>query len=273
MNIQIASDLHLEFYISESYISEFFETLVKPQENVNVLVLAGDIGYPEDSITKLFIAWCCERWPHVVWTMGNHEYYTRHTPNVYTMAEKEELAEDYMVIHPNLAVLMNSYDDTFEHLGFRILGTTLWTDIGAQERAILRKLNDFQMIRVEPTNPLQITDWQRLHKESRTFLQEQLHECNKQGLRAIIVTHYLPTYRMIIEQYEGSDINCGFAAHTDDLIDHPATAIWMCGHSHGQQTISIKKRNGEIVRCILNARGYPREGSIITYDPTKVIIV
>jgi metallophosphoesterase superfamily enzyme len=273
MNIQLASDLHLEFYAEETYTSEFFETLIKPQENVHLLILAGDIGYPEDSITKLFLAWCCEVWPHVVWVMGNHEYYTRRTPKVYTMAEKEQRAEDYMVIHPNLSVLIDSVDDTFDHLGIRILGTTMWTDVGAYQNNLLRKLNDFKMIRVDTTQPLQVADWQRLHQASRTFLQEQLDECEQQGLQAIVITHYLPSYKMILEQYQGLDINCGFAAHADDLLNHSATTLWVCGHSHGQQTIMIRKQNGQTVPCVLNARGYPNEDSISSYNSKKVISV
>jgi hypothetical protein len=271
MNIQFASDLHLEFYISEQYTNEFFESLVIPQENANVLVLAGDIGYPEDSITKMFLAWCCSSWPHVVWVLGNHEYYTRRTPKVYTMAEKEQLAEDYMVIHPNLSVLIDSVDDTFEHLGFRILGTTMWTDADTFHAHELKKLNDFQMIRMESTRPFQINDWKRLHQASRTFLQQELDDCAAQGLKAIVVSHYLPTYKMILEQYQGLDLNCGFAAHAEDLLDHSATALWICGHSHGQQTLQYKKRDGTTILCALNARGYPKEDSISTYITTKII--
>ncbi len=273
MNIQVASDLHLEFYTAEPYTSEFFEILIKPQENVHVLILAGDIGYPEDAITKMFLAWCCEVWPHVVWVLGNHEYYTRRTPKVYTMAEKEQLAEDYMVIHPNLSVLIDAVDDTFEHLGVRILGTTMWTDIGAYQAHEVRKMNDFNLIRIEIKRPFQVADWQRLHNASRSFLQEQLDECEQQGLRAIVVTHHLPTYKMILEQYQGLDMNCGFAAHADDLLNHSATALWVCGHSHGQQTIMIRKQNGQTISCVLNARGYPNEDSITSYNSGKVISV
>lgn len=272
MNIQVASDLHLEFYSEEqSYSPSFFETLIKPIEGVNVLLLAGDIGYPEDTITKLFFAWCCEMWLHVIWVLGNHEYYTRKKPQIYTMAEKEQFAEDYMAVHPNLAVLINSIDDTFDHVGFRILGTTMWTDVGIYDQQHLRRLNDFQMIRTEPSRSFQITDWQLLHQLSIDFLEEQLNECEILGLQAIIVTHHLPTYKMIPEQYQGSDLNCGFAAHAEDVMNHPAIRLWVCGHSHGQQTLLYTKPNGASYQCVLNARGYPKEDSLVTYSPQKVI--
>lgn len=271
MRVQIASDLHLEFYTTEDHTATFFETLIKPNDDVNVLILAGDIGYPEDSITKMFLAWCCSAWPHVVWVLGNHEYYTRRTPKIYTIAEKDQLAEDYMTIHPNLAVLIDSIDDTFEHLGFRILGTTMWTDVGIYNHNSLRALNDFKMIRAESTRHFQIVDWQRFHQFARSFLQEQLDECVAQGLKAIVVTHHLPTYKMIPEQYQGSDLNCGFAAHAEDIMNHHAIELWVCGHSHGQETINYTKMDGISYPCVLNARGYPKEESITTYTLSKVI--
>ncbi len=77
MKIQIASDIHLEFYKNKPRDRHFFQTLVDPSTAADVLVLAGDIGYPEDHITREFIKWACESWPKVYWVLGNHEYYSK----------------------------------------------------------------------------------------------------------------------------------------------------------------------------------------------------
>ena len=55
MNLQIASDLHLEFYDFNKYIHNTakFEEFLRP--SAPILVLAGDIGYPKESIYKDFI--------------------------------------------------------------------------------------------------------------------------------------------------------------------------------------------------------------------------
>jgi hypothetical protein len=71
--IQLASDLHLELYTSVRTPVELFQTLLKPNPAVDVLILAGDIGYPEQRITKEFFHWVCSNWKQVLWILGNHE--------------------------------------------------------------------------------------------------------------------------------------------------------------------------------------------------------
>ena len=67
MKIALASDVHLEF----GPIS-FQNT-----ENAEVLILSGDICIAKDFGKKFekFFAECSERFPHVVYVMGNHEHY------------------------------------------------------------------------------------------------------------------------------------------------------------------------------------------------------
>lgn len=266
MLIQIASDLHLEFYKNQVRGADFFSTLIDPATGADLLILAGDIGYPEDSITQDFIHWCCSIWPEVVWIYGNHEYYNkaeshtwRRSRKIYSMNDKEALAPFLENLHLQ--------GNEFIYDGIPILGTTFWTDVKESEAVELAGyMADFTYIQQNDGYPLTVSEWTSRHAVERAWLQSNLDRIALEGRKAIVVTHHLPTYKMILPQYETCKNNCGFAAHADDLVKHPGVALWICGHSHGQQTLELEGK-----KVVLNARGYPSEGSVNTYNPRLTV--
>lgn len=256
MKFQIASDLHLEFY-TESGIS--FDTLLDSSDAAEtILILAGDIGYPEDQITKNFLEWCCDKWKYIVWIYGNHEYYTN-SSSPLTMDEKEQKGIQYRF--PNLKLLL---DEPFDipQSDLTVYGTTFWTELEEDDLDIQYRLNDFKKIYLQPNRKLNVYVWNEYHRASKEDVKGILDKAQEQGRRAIIITHHLPSYTMIQECYQGHPLNAGFASHSDSLLHHPAVALWACGHSHGFM------KNG---KCILNARGYPREESNTTYDRKCIV--
>lgn len=266
MRIQIASDLHLEFYKDKPRNQEFFASLVDPNTDADLLILAGDIGYPEDTITNDFIHWCCSIWPEVVWVYGNHEYYNkaeshtwRHSRKSLTMSEKEALAPQLENLH--------LHGEEFIYDGISILGTTFWTDVKKEEEYSLQgAMADFSYIKQNDGYPLRVGEWTSRHSVEREWLQVHLDRLALEGRKAIVITHHLPTYNMILPKYRDYPNNCGFAAHADDLVNHPGVALWICGHSHGYQILEM---GGKYI--ILNARGYPREDSVGTYNPRLTV--
>jgi predicted phosphodiesterase len=64
MNIQLASDLHLEFLLK----GWPDERLISPEPGADILVLAGDVSNGADAM-KLFANWPVP----VIYVMGNHE--------------------------------------------------------------------------------------------------------------------------------------------------------------------------------------------------------
>lgn len=284
MKIQFASDLHLEFYLDKD--EDIFPTLVDPSTNADLLILAGDIGYPDHYKTMQFFTWCCALWPQVVWIYGNHEYYTCKSHDSYflrsingvdferrdkslTMKEKRDLAEIYREKFKNLNILLT---DSVTINGFRIIGATLWTNIPQESIYPIQKyMNDFRMILVEDGVMFNTSDWSNEHKKDYSYIESQLKEAEEKNENVIVVTHHLPTYKMCLPQYEEDGLNPAFMTHADPLLEHPSVALWICGHSHGQKTMIITKRNGEQVECCMNSLGYPYEDSTTTYDNKKCI--
>ncbi|HUF20668.1 MAG TPA: metallophosphoesterase, partial [Burkholderiales bacterium] len=163
MQIQIFSDLHLEF-------SDKHPPFQPPHTGADVVVLAGDI----DNGTR-GIDWAEKSFPGaaVLYVPGNHEYYGADL-NATEVALTARAADS-----ANVRLLDN---DQMVIDGVRFLGSTLWTDFelfGRQNRqpAIeesLRHVLDFRAIRwgtIDLFTPEQSIE---LHRESIAFLQENL---------------------------------------------------------------------------------------------------
>lgn len=275
MKIQYASDLHLEFYdgnVTEND-AQFFETLVTPVPGNCMLVLAGDIGYPEMKITKDFVKWCCANWPHVIWVFGNHEYYCT-IGKAIMMSDKEALATQYMDDLPNLHVLHNG---VFEHKdlpGLTIVGSVLWTEISRDmKRPVEKYMNDCRKIYTPSFERFTVDDWNWLYSENVLFIKRELDRAEKENKKVLVVTHHLPTYKAILPQYQGDDMNCAFASNSAELLENPVVAAWICGHSHGQLDLNVMNRIGKDTIVTFNARGYPGEDSVHTYNPSKTLII
>lgn len=272
MKIQYASDLHLEFFNAAIANPTFFDILLPREPSTDLLVLAGDIGYPEKKITKEFIKYCCERWPDVVWVFGNHEYYTKgHAKYSMTMYEKEVIADDYMLQHKNLHVLHNRTLKLPNFPDLVIIGTPLWSHIPKDKVGLIYDtMNDCRYIVSEKGNHFDVDAWNTLHTRNVQFLKDELEDAHKQNKQVLVVTHHLPTFSMIQPKYVDSPINCAFATELDMLIVHPAVKAWICGHSHGQLDGMVILGEKQVL-VTYNARGYQKEESNATFNPLKLL--
>jgi hypothetical protein len=259
MRLQIASDLHLEFYKGNA---QKYKKLLKPVEGVDVLVLAGDIGYPEDEITKEFLKWCCENWKKVFWIFGNHEYYSK---GCMTMKEKEEkaLQLEKEILGLNVSVPSERKELVFP--GVRIVGATLWSELVYKD--VVHSISDFRYIWNEEKN-LSFDDYNLFHKRDKQYLEETILAHPNESI--VVVTHHLPSYKMILPQFDESPVNEAFASHCERLIGHENVLTWICGHSHGSNQVKIEKVSNDFY-MVMNSRGYPGEACNRTFNPSYVM--
>ena len=159
MKIAVCSDLHLEFQDLD----------LQNTEGAEVLILSGDIMIAEDlhnhkhfeynpytpgaledlgrrQATALrfrgFLKRCSERFPHVIYVAGNHEFY-----HGRWKASLDHLREECAVF-PNVYFLEDDIKTIGEHT---FIGCTLWTDMNKGDpltlHAINDMMNDFRVIR------------------------------------------------------------------------------------------------------------------------------
>lgn len=251
MQIQYASDLHLEF-VQNEYLMRTSPLI----PSADVLVLAGDIAlFHEMPKFSWFFDWLSVNFDTVYWIAGNHEYYH------YDLARKRgAFAEP---IRENV-FLVNDFAVTVEDV--RLIFSTLWTDIKPNHAfAIERGMNDFHLIRFNG-NRLTSDDLRREHLHSRTFIEQELSTAAP-ALKKVVVTHHVPTFSNYPEQYRGEILNEAFAVNLNRLILDQQPDYWIYGHHHQNiPDFTLGK-----TKLVTNQLGYVQYGENKLFDRAKVL--
>ena len=272
---QVVSDIHLEFYENDSMPN--FESIVIPTSPI--LLLAGDIGYPENTITHKFIEWCSKNWVHVIMIAGNHEYYnssryhTWNTNGCYTMAYKESMLYSLASKFKNVHFLQK---DTFDIPGsnVRILGCTLWSDYDLYNIPQIEKyMADFKYISLGNNEHITPYELLTVHRDHVAWLKNELDNATRDNKKVIVLTHHLPLMELIDVQYEGNPVNSAFATDMSSLMNkYPCIVNWFAGHSHSAKELVHTRDDKSTVLITINCRGYPDE-SVDSFTRSKVVII
>ncbi len=252
------SDLHLEF---DDHKPIEFPT-------ADVLVLAGDVLVAEDlrrftrqDVTppheqqrgvsaqryRQFLDQVTQRYAHVVWVAGNHEFYHGKFNQVL------QTLHDEAAQYTNLYFLEDSWVDVED---VRFLGGTLWTDCNNHDPVTMMTLqygmNDYRVVvndeagytKLRPTHTLQ------RHVKTKQFIKQNL------APKTVVVTHHAPSPQSIAPEYQTEHhLNGGYASDLTELIqDNPQIAYWCHGHMHHTLDYAV----GE-TRVLCNPRGYPHQ--------------
>jgi hypothetical protein len=238
---QLISDIHLEFKakINISQIADY-------------LILAGDIGYPEQELFGKFLANASKLFKKVFYVAGNHEYYQtwKKGQNENTIDEINiKIQQQINNCSTNIYFLNNDTHDIDDKL--RIVGTTLWSNITNP----ISNTNDVYEI-YSSKDTLVTNDYlTSKHLENVDFIKYQIHKAILDNKKLLVISHHLPSYQLILEKYNKAypKFKSHFASDLDQIIESPIK-VWCAGHSHG---FNHKKIND--VDCYVNAYGYTHE--------------
>lgn len=240
MNIQVASDLHLEF-LERRFPGE---RIIEPEPEADILVLAGDIHNGTKGLTSF------ANWPvPIVYVAGNHEFYGNAWDQ--TRADLRKNCAD-----SNIHFLDN---DCFEFKGVRFLGCTLWTDFRQNGftqtqcmSAVEVALNDYHVIHTQD-GTLRARDTLADHEQSRRWLERKL--AKPYPGKTVVVTHHGPHPQSIHPKYCGNQINAGFVSDLTPLVQK--ADLWLHGHVHDSFDYQVGK-----CRVVANPAGYVRNLSL-----------
>jgi predicted phosphodiesterase len=274
MKIALASDLHLEFGDLD----------IVNTDNAQVLILSGDICVAADldmrdrRQTEMgfaryrserfhdFFERCAANFPHVIYVMGNHEYY--HSDFATALGDMRRKLEHL----PNLYVMERDVkvigDVTF-------IGGTLWTDMNNQDSLTLyhmrTMMNDFRVI-TNSTTPVHFKTEQgefrtrvgkfspedavEEHVKMKQYIQSVVQ--GNHDIKYVVVGHHSPSKQSTHEMYAHDTVmNGGYSSDLDEFIaDHPQIRLWTHGHTHHPFDYQIGQ-----TRVVCNPRGY------IGYEP------
>lgn len=248
MQIQFASDLHLEF------LEQRFPQarLVEPVPDADLLVLAGDIHNGVKGI-QAFADWPVP----VVYIAGNHEFYDHDWAST-----RDQLRT--ACAGTRVRFLDN---DVLGFDGVRILGCTLWTDFRLQARpqplamaAVERGLMDYHAIRTA-SGPLRAPHTLADHERSCAWLAGEL--ARPFGGKTVVVTHHGPHPQSIHPRFAGNPLNPGFVSDLTPLLG--PTDLWIHGHTHDSFDYPVGR-----CRVLANPAGYILNRAAATAPPDFV---
>lgn len=277
MKIATCSDLHLEF----GTIS------LENTENADVLILSGDICVAKDLMDKdnndildrfgrseiwhTFFQECSERFPHVIYVMGNHEHYHGdYADTLTTLRNRLGYLRNLHILDKEVFVLD---DVTF-------IGGTLWTDMNNEDPITLMQMsgmmNDFRCVD-NSHRMVNFKAYEQIHgvdnrekpifkQRAARFTPEDAVIDHKQMLdyirimiegkfdqKFVVVGHHAPSKQSTHPRYKSEVImNGGYSSDLDDfIIDHPQIKLWTHGHTHEDFDYMIGS-----TRIVCNPRGY-----------------
>ncbi len=229
MQIEIVSDLHLTFDKDQGV--DYLTSLI-PKEETRILVVAGDVGESHWWLqAKQYLDILCDKYPHVLFVAGNHDYYGTTLPEGdERFRELDNLIENFHFIEREL----------FELDGVKFAGCSLWFKEDSKSFRYERLMNDFGMI---PDLKPEVYD---RNKASVEFLR---HDVPKDT--DVVITHHMPSQRSVHRKYAGNVCNRFFLCAIDDIILDLQPKYWIHGHTHTPCQYNL----GD-TRVVCNPRGY-----------------
>jgi hypothetical protein len=277
MKIAVCSDLHLEF----GPIS------LENKENAEVLILSGDIivaddlrelgdatgimvnGQNKSETYHKFFQECSERFPNVIYIMGNHEYY------------HGDFATGLDIIRERLSYLENVFimeRQTMTIGDVTFIAGTLWTDMNKEDPQTLYGIkgymNDYRIIKDSRTfteteiwmfdeNNEPYTGKQKLPSKWTPEASVIEHKLMLDTIKAtvesnpnnkyVVIGHHAPSKLSTKPRYQKDVmVNGAYSSELSEFIlDHPQIKVWTHGHTHDVFDYMIGG-----TRIICNPRGY-----------------
>jgi Icc-related predicted phosphoesterase len=247
MKIQLVSDLHLEFPSCQFQLNN--------DADADVLILGGDIttinALKNSDYSLDFFENVCEKYPRVIYLMGNHEHY--HS----VFQETFDIFKDSFFHLRNLSILEKQFIIIDDIVFF---GATLWTDCNNKDertkRELAKGLNDYRLIKylVEEKNQINHllpTNTINEYYQTVNSLQDVCKTYHDK--KVVVCTHHAPSKVSTHPRYlHDKYMNGGYSSSLEWMMDdHPNIVLWTHGHVHD----SFDYKLGT-TRIVCNPRGY-----------------
>jgi len=232
----VYSDLHTEM-LTLNATKRLCRLYFKQGTDSN-LILAGDVGKSGDRKYSYVLQWCSHHYKKVFIIAGNHEFY--HSD----LDTGVKAIRDACKRFANIYFLdRNVYCDE----NYIIMGCTLWTRLNIMELDyIKRAYNDLKYIQNIDINEYHRVDW--------TWLKSMLNYYKSDTRQKIVVTHHMPSFKLLDDKYKTSSMCNSAFANTDCEELMKQTDYWIYGHTHTPRHQVIDK-----CVCVCNPIGYPGE--------------
>lgn len=253
------SDLHLEF-------SQFLIPETENEKEI-VVILPGDVGLAKKEHTyRDFINNTCDRFKNVIWILGNHSHYYGNWPTTLTKIWNATLDHENLYVVEKETVII---DDV------AFVCATMWTSFDNNNPITMydakQYMNDYHQIRTGPKDmpwkrKLTPSDTLADHNRAVAYIFPEIAKQKEAGKKVVVVTHHLPSFMSIPEEYKNDSLNGAYATELFEDIMATQPNIWVHGHNHSSMDYYIGK-----TRILNNPRGYVPTEINPKFNPILII--
>ena len=213
LNLQIVSDLHIEFNNND-----FHDPLNYITPSCDILVMAGDIGnlYQYEQL-KDFVNKTCKLFKTVIYVPGNWEFYK--LPNYSVISFNKLLNKLFLLKKYNNNLHILNKNSLFIN-NICIIGCTLWSNL---------KINFIDyFIRIHGVDSNLYID---KHNQDLTYIKNMINFCNQNNYTLVVITHHTPSYKTL-SNYKKNNLSSLYASNLNYLLYKNYIHTWICGHTH-----------------------------------------
>ena len=250
MLVRIVSDIHLEFSYGDMRLNE------RPEDKDTILVLAGDVGLGSKPHTYLkFFEEKAHRFHKVIYILGNHEHYKGSFSTTFgRVKDNLEKFKNVVVLEKETLVI--------DKVAF--ICATMWTDMDKHSPFCMieakNSMNDYHTVRhgtnTEPwKRKLLPEDTIADHLNAKHYIFTEIKKQKDKGNKVVVVTHHLPSYQSIPEEFKGDSLNGAYVSDLSEDIIRTKPEVWIHGHTHNSFDYMLAD-----TRVVCNPRGYDRSG-------------
>ena len=243
------------FSTSSGYEADL-EMQISHETNEASLIIAEQNLLDANAPQKRFWNWASKNFRQVLLVPGNHEFYG--DGDVTARGDSWQ-----WMIRENVGYYYNKVvriDDT------DFILTTLWSRIPEPDMYLVQRgMNDFRQIMYKGRR-FTPDDFNQEHEKCLKFLKQAVEESTARHI--VVVTHHLPTLKVVAAQHIGSVLNGAFATELGNYIAESRIDAWIYGHSHTNIDTTIGN-----TRIVCNQLGYVYYNEHLTngFEPNKVI--
>lgn len=249
MEIQYASDLHLEFVENRKWLKNNPIIPVAP-----VLILAGDIDIIEKGQVKnpFYFKWLSENWDQVLIIPGNHEFYDG--------GNMKQAFNYSLEIHSNVRYVNNV---SIKINQTEIFLSTLWSNCTS---LVENYISDFKLCKWD-NQPYNAEKHNYLHKQSVKWIDDAI--MNSTSLKKVVVTHFVPDQNINVYPKSSDKVSQAiseyFVADIQQYITKWQVDFWIYGHNHWNN--DTQYLNTQFLSNMLGYCGHEEN----TFNPQKLL--
>ena len=248
MKIKLVSDLHLEFSDINIVNDQDYDVLIlggdiciaqdlhdhpEPANTADQAAIAAGTGLGRRQLTaqrfRDFFKRCSFQFPHVIYIMGNHEFYNgKFYAGIDYMRDECAKYTNIHMLEQDTVTIQDRNKETGEVTDVVFVGGTLWTNMNRRDpltmHAIEGMMNDFRIIRNDYRNYACMSALDVAVRHDKTLAYIKLIVQENKDKRCVVVGHHSPSFQSCHPMYGNDTLMTGgyLSDLSEVILDHLA---------------------------------------------------